>query len=54
MLLTDPWFWAFLAAIGWGLGFGIIGTQKRQFSLRSAKILGAIEASGIVSKRSTV
>ncbi len=26
-VLTDPWFWAFLAAIGWGAGFGIIGTK---------------------------
>jgi protein-S-isoprenylcysteine O-methyltransferase Ste14 len=25
--LTNPWFWAFLAALGWGLAFGIIGTQ---------------------------
>jgi protein-S-isoprenylcysteine O-methyltransferase Ste14 len=25
--LTDPWFWAFLAAIGWGLGAAIVGTQ---------------------------
>jgi protein-S-isoprenylcysteine O-methyltransferase Ste14 len=26
-ILTDPWFWAFLAAIGWGLAFGVVGTQ---------------------------
>jgi protein-S-isoprenylcysteine O-methyltransferase Ste14 len=27
VLLSDPWFWAFLAAIGWGLAFGLIGTE---------------------------
>ena len=26
-ILTDPWFWAFLAAIGWGLAFATVGTQ---------------------------
>ncbi len=26
-ILTDLWFWAFLAAIGWGLAFGTVGTQ---------------------------
>jgi protein-S-isoprenylcysteine O-methyltransferase Ste14 len=25
--LTDPWFWAFVAAIGWGLAFALIGTE---------------------------
>jgi protein-S-isoprenylcysteine O-methyltransferase Ste14 len=25
--LSDPWFWAFLAAVGWALGFGVVGTQ---------------------------
>lgn len=25
--LSDPWFWAFLAAVGWALGFGIVGTR---------------------------
>jgi protein-S-isoprenylcysteine O-methyltransferase Ste14 len=34
MPLADPWFWAFLAAIGWGLAFGIIGTQKLGRSLQ--------------------
>ncbi len=24
---ADPWFWAFLAAIGWGLAVGAVGTQ---------------------------
>lgn len=33
MPLTDPWFWAFVAAIGWGLEFGIIGIQKLGRSL---------------------
>jgi protein-S-isoprenylcysteine O-methyltransferase Ste14 len=33
MLLTDPWFWAFLAAIGWGLGCAIVGTQTLGRSL---------------------
>jgi protein-S-isoprenylcysteine O-methyltransferase Ste14 len=26
-MLTDPWFWAFLAAIGWGLAFGVVATK---------------------------
>jgi protein-S-isoprenylcysteine O-methyltransferase Ste14 len=26
-ILTDPWFWAFLAAIGWGMGIGVVGTK---------------------------
>jgi protein-S-isoprenylcysteine O-methyltransferase Ste14 len=26
-IITDPWFWAFLAAIGWGLAFATAGTQ---------------------------
>jgi protein-S-isoprenylcysteine O-methyltransferase Ste14 len=34
MPLTDPWFWAFLAAVGWALAFGIIGTEKLGGSLR--------------------
>jgi protein-S-isoprenylcysteine O-methyltransferase Ste14 len=25
--LADPWFWAFLAVLGWALAFGLIGTQ---------------------------
>jgi protein-S-isoprenylcysteine O-methyltransferase Ste14 len=25
--LADPWFWAFLAAVGWSLGFVLIGTE---------------------------
>ncbi len=24
LVLTDPWFWAFLAPIGWGLAFGVV------------------------------
>lgn len=27
-VLADPWFWAFLAAVGWGACFGIVGTQN--------------------------
>ncbi len=27
-ILIDPWFWAFLAAVGWGLGFGVVGSKK--------------------------
>jgi protein-S-isoprenylcysteine O-methyltransferase Ste14 len=27
LVLTDPWFWAFLATVGWAGGFGIIGTK---------------------------
>lgn len=27
MITTDPWFWAFLAAAGWCLGFVLVGTQ---------------------------
>jgi protein-S-isoprenylcysteine O-methyltransferase Ste14 len=26
-VISDPWFWAFLAAIGWGLAFGVVGTK---------------------------
>jgi protein-S-isoprenylcysteine O-methyltransferase Ste14 len=25
--LTDPWFWAFLAAVGWGLGITVVGSR---------------------------
>jgi protein-S-isoprenylcysteine O-methyltransferase Ste14 len=32
-ILTDPWFWAFLAAIGWGAGFAIVGTHTLGRSL---------------------
>jgi protein-S-isoprenylcysteine O-methyltransferase Ste14 len=31
--LCDPWFWAFLAAVGWGLGFGAVATQTLGRSL---------------------
>jgi uncharacterized membrane protein len=27
-ILTDVWFWAFLGAIGWGLGIGLVGTKS--------------------------
>lgn len=27
MPLTDPWFWAFLAALGWGLCTGLVGSR---------------------------
>jgi len=27
-ILTDVWFWAFLGAIGWGLGIGVVGTKS--------------------------
>jgi protein-S-isoprenylcysteine O-methyltransferase Ste14 len=26
-IISDPWFWAFLAAIGWGLAFVTVGTD---------------------------
>ena len=26
-ILTDAWFWAFLAAVGWGICFGIVGAR---------------------------
>lgn len=26
-IVSSPWFWAFLAAIGWGLAFGTVGTE---------------------------
>jgi protein-S-isoprenylcysteine O-methyltransferase Ste14 len=26
--LVSPWFWAFLAAIGWGMGIGLVGTKR--------------------------
>jgi protein-S-isoprenylcysteine O-methyltransferase Ste14 len=32
-ILTDPWFWAFLAGIGWGLGFAVVGSQNLGNSL---------------------
>lgn len=32
-ILTDPWFWAFLAAVGWGLAFGVVGTKTLGRSL---------------------
>src|ERR1017187_9128373 len=31
---VDPWFWAFLAAIGWGLAVGAVGAQIPGRSLR--------------------
>ncbi len=31
--IADPWFWAFLAAIGWGLAFGAVGTRALGRSL---------------------
>ena len=27
LFITDPWFWAFLAATGWGIGIGVVGTK---------------------------
>ncbi len=27
MPLADPWFWAFLAALGWGLCIGLVGSR---------------------------
>ncbi len=27
MPLDDPWFWAFLGSVGWGLGFAVVGSQ---------------------------
>ena len=32
-ILTDAWFWAFLAALGWGVCFGIVGTRTLGRSL---------------------
>ncbi len=32
-LLIDPWFWAFLAAIGWGLAFSVIGIGDLGFDI---------------------
>ena len=32
-MLTDAWFWAFLAAVGWGACFGIVGTRTLGRSL---------------------
>jgi protein-S-isoprenylcysteine O-methyltransferase Ste14 len=32
-ILTDPWFWAFLAAVGWSAGFGIVSTKTLGRSL---------------------
>ncbi len=26
-ILVDPWFWAFLAAVGWGMGIAMMGTR---------------------------
>lgn len=34
MPFEDPWFWAFLAAIGWGLAVGAVGTRALGRSLR--------------------
>jgi protein-S-isoprenylcysteine O-methyltransferase Ste14 len=34
MRLNDPWFWAFLAALGWGLCTGFVGSQAWGRSLR--------------------
>lgn len=27
-ILVDPWFWAFLAATGWALAFGLVGSES--------------------------
>lgn len=27
-MLIDPWFWAFLAATGWALAFGLVGAES--------------------------
>ena len=32
-ILSDPWFWAFLAAVGWGLAFGVVGSKTLGRSL---------------------
>jgi hypothetical protein len=29
---TDPWFWAFLAAIGWALALGVVCTKPLSIS----------------------
>jgi hypothetical protein len=33
-LVADPWFWAFLAAVGWGLCTGLVGSRGLGRSLR--------------------
>jgi len=32
-VFTDPWFWAFLAAVGWALAFAVTGTKTPGRSL---------------------
>ena len=34
MPLADPWFWAFLAALGWGLCTGLVGSRALGRRLR--------------------
>jgi protein-S-isoprenylcysteine O-methyltransferase Ste14 len=34
MPLADPWFWAFLAVVGWGLCTGLVGSRTWGRSLR--------------------
>jgi protein-S-isoprenylcysteine O-methyltransferase Ste14 len=34
MPLADPWFWAFLAALGWGLCIGLVGSRTLGHRLR--------------------
>jgi protein-S-isoprenylcysteine O-methyltransferase Ste14 len=33
-MLADPWFWAFLAAVGWGLCTGLVGSRTLGRNLR--------------------
>jgi len=33
-LVADPWFWAFLAALGWGLCTGLVGSRTLGRNLR--------------------
>ncbi len=32
-ILIDPWFWAFLAAVGWGMGIGFVASKTLGRSL---------------------
>lgn len=28
LTLSDPWFWAFLAMVGWAMGYAVVGTKS--------------------------
>jgi hypothetical protein len=48
-ILTDPWFWAFLAAIGWSIAFGVTGAR---FNLPKTVTLSGetFQATGVVGR----